>query len=99
MMVDVGELVRTVSALFGTLAVLMAAFVWLVDSMLGKRLAPVIQAVDALNHAHTETRRRVEHLEARVERMNDDKIDHGEVDLRIDLALSRVRTGSPRPTE
>ena len=98
-MVDVGELVRTVSALFGTLAVLMTAFVWLVDSMLGKRLAPVLQAVEALNHAHAETRRRVEHLETRVERLKDDKLDRGEADARIELALSRVRTGDQHATK
>lgn len=99
MTVDIGELVRTLGALVGIIVALMGGFVWLVDSMLGRRLSPMLQAIDAVNHAHAETRRRVETLEGRVDQLRDDKIDHGEVDLRIDLALSRVRSAPPRATD
>ena len=99
MMVEIGELVRTRGALVGIIVALMGGFVWLVDSMLGRRLSPMLQAIDAVNHAHAETRRRVETLEGRVDRLRDDKLDRGEADARIELALSRVRTGHPHATE
>lgn len=99
MMVDIGELVRTLGALVGILVALMGGFVWLVDSMLGRRLSPMLLAIDAVSHAHAETRRKVETLEGRVDRLRDDKLDRGEADARIELALSRVRTGHPHATE
>ena len=99
MMVDIGELVRTLGALVGILVALMGGFVWLVDSMLGRRLSPMLQASDAVNHAHPETRRRAETLEGRGDRARDAKRDRGEADARIELALSRVRTPAQRATE
>jgi len=99
MMVDIGELVRTLGALVGIMVALMGGFVWLVDSMLGRRLTPMLQAIDSVNHAHVETRRRVETLEGRVDRLRDDKLDRGEADARIELALSRARAQAPRATE
>ena len=59
----------------------------------------MLQAIDAVNHAHAETRRRVETLRGRVDRLlRDDKLDRGEADAHR-TPLSRVRTGHPRATE
>lgn len=99
MMVDMGEMLRTCGALISILAAYMAGWMWVMRSMIRAEVQPLIQRLDMLHHDHAETRRRVETLEGKVARIQDDKIDHGEVDLRIDLALSRVRSGHQHATE
>lgn len=99
MMVDMGELLRTAAALIGILTALMGGMLWLMRSTIRAEVQPLLLRVDSLHHEHVETRRRVETLEGRVDRLRDDKLDRGEADARIELALSRVRTGHPRDTE
>lgn len=98
MMVDMGELLRTCGALVGILAAFMAGWMWIMRSMIRAEVQPSLQRLDVLHHDHVETRRRVESLETKVERLHDDKLDRGEADARIELALSRVRTGPPNAT-
>lgn len=99
MMVDMGELLRTAAALIGILTALMGGMLWLMRSTIRAEVQPLVLRVDSLHHEHTETRRRVETLEGRVDRLRDDKLDRGEADARIELALSRVRTGPPTATK
>jgi len=99
MMVDMGELLRTCAALVGILAAFMAGWMWVMRSTIRAEVQPLIQRLDGLHHDHTETRRRVESLETKVERLHDDKLDRGEADARIELALARVRTGAPTATK
>ena len=99
MMVDMGELLRTCAALVGILAAFMAGWMWVMRSTIRAEVQPMIQRLDGLHHDHTETRRRVESLETKVERLHDDKLDRGEADARIDLALARVRTPAARATD
>ncbi len=100
MVVDMNELLRTVAALIGILVALMGGMLWLMRATIRAELQPSIQRIDLLHHDHMETRRRVEHLEGEVVRLKDDKLERGEADVRIELALSRaVRSGNPRPTE
>lgn len=99
MMVDMGELLRTCAALVGILAAFMAGWMWVMRSTIRAEVQPLIQRLDGLHHDHTETRRRVENLETDVKRLHDDKIGHGEVDARIELGLSRIRTGAPPATK
>lgn len=95
MMVDMGELLRTAAALIGILTALMGGMLWLMRSTIRAEVQPLVLRVDSLHHEHVETRRRVETLEGRVDRLRDDKLDRGEADARIELALSRVRTPTP----
>lgn len=97
--VDMNELLRTAAALIGILTALMGGMLWLMRSTIRAEVQPILLRVDSLHHEHVETRRRVETLEGRVDRIRDDKLDRGEADARIELALSRVRTGHPRATE
>jgi len=98
-MVDMGELLRTAAALIGILTALMGGMLWLMRSTIRAEVQPLILRVDGLHHDHIETRRRVETLEGRVDRLRDDKLDRGEADARIELALSRVRTPTTRATD
>jgi len=98
-MVDMGELLRTVAALIGILVALMGGMLWLMRATIRAEIQPSIQRIDGLHHDHVETRRRVEHLEVKVDRLHDDKLDRGEADARIELALSRVRTPSARTAD
>lgn len=99
MMVDMGELLRTCAALVGILAAFMAGWMWVMRSTIRAEVQPLIQRLDGLHHDHAETRRRVENLETDVKRLHDDKLDRGEADARIELALARVRTPAQRATE
>ena len=99
MMVDMNELLRTAAALIGILTALMGGMLWLMRSTIRAEVQPILLRVDSLHHEHVETRRRVETLEGRVDRLRDDKLDRGEADARIELALSRVRTPAPRATD
>lgn len=96
---ELGEVLRTVSALMAVFAGLIGGMLWLMRATIRAEVQPMVQRIDELYHAHLDTRRRVEHLETRVERLKDDKIDRGEVDARIELGLARVRTPAPRATE
>lgn len=99
-MVDTGELLRTAAALIGVLTALMGGMMWLMRSTIRAEVQPLVLRVDGLHHEHTETKRKVETLEGRVDRLRDDKLDRGEADARIELALSRaVRTGDQRATK
>lgn len=98
-MVDMGELLRTAAALIGILTALMGGMLWLMRSTIRAEVQPLLLRVDTLHHEHVETRRRVETLEGRVDRLRDDKLDRGEADARIELALSRARAQAPRATE
>ena len=93
MVVDGGEVLRTAAALIGILTALMGGMLWLMRATIRGEVQPLVQRVDALYHQGEETRRRVETLEGRFDRLRDDKIDRGEVDSRIELGLSRIRTG------
>lgn len=95
MMVDMGELLRTAAALIGILTALMGGMLWLMRSTIRAEVQPLLLRVDTLHHEHVETRRRVETLEGRVDRLRDDKLDRGEADARIELALARVRASAP----
>ena len=99
MMVDMGELLRTAAALIGILTALMGGMLWLMRSTIRAEVQPILLRVDSLHHEHVETRRRVETLEGRVDRLRDDKLDRGEADARIELALSRVRSAQTRATD
>ena len=99
MMVDMNELLRTAAALIGILTALMGGMLWLMRSTIRAEVQPLVLRVDSLHHEHVETRRRVETLEGRVDRLRDDKLDRGEADARIELALSRVRTPPSRTTD
>lgn len=95
-MVDVAELLKTVAALMATFGAVVGALIWLMRATIRAEVQPMLTSLDGLHHEHAETRRRVEHLEVRVERLKDDKADRGEVDARIELGLARVRkTGAP----
>lgn len=94
-MVDMGELLRTAAALIGILTALMGGMLWLMRSTIRAEVQPLLLRVDTLHHEHVETRRRVETLEVRVDRLRDDKLDRGEADARIELALARVRASAP----
>lgn len=94
-MVDMGELLRTAAALIGILTALMGGMLWLMRSTIRAEVQPLLLRVDTLHHEHVETRRRVETLEGRVDRLRDDKLDRGEADARIELALARVRASAP----
>ena len=94
-MVDMGELLRTAAALIGILTALMGGMLWLMRSTIRAEVQPLLLRVDTLHHDHVETRRRVETLEGRVDRLRDDKLDRGEADARIELALARVRASAP----
>jgi HAMP domain-containing protein len=94
-MVDAAEILKTVAALMATFGAVVGALIWLMRATIRAEVQPMLVSLDGLHHEHAETRRRVEHLEGRVERLKDDKADRGEVDARIELGLSRVRrTGS-----
>jgi len=99
MMVDMGELLRTAAALIGILTALMGGMLWLMRSTIRAEVQPLVLRVDSLHHEHTETRRRVETLEGRVDRLKDDKLERGEADARIELALARVRNAPTRTTD
>lgn len=99
MMVDMGELLRTAAALIGILTALMGGMLWLMRSTIRAEVQPLLLRVDTLHHEHVETRRRVETLEGRVDRLRDDKLDRGEADARIELALARVRASAPSTKE
>ena len=94
MVVDSGDVLRTAAALIGILTALMGGMLWLMRATIRAEIQPLVQRVDALYHQGDETRRRVDALEVRVERLKDDKIDRGEVDARIELGLSRVRSAT-----
>lgn len=94
MVVDSGEVLRTAAALIGILTALMGGMLWLMRATIRGEVQPLVQRVDALYHQGEETRRRVETLEGRVDRLRDDKIDRGEVDSRIELGLARVRNAT-----
>ena len=97
--VDMNELLRTAAALIGILTALMGGMLWLMRSTIRAEVQPILLRVDSLHHEHVETRRRVETLEGRVDRLRDDKLDRGEADARIELALSRVRSAQTRATD
>lgn len=90
--VDSGEILRTAAALIGILTALMGGMLWLMRATIRGEVQPLVQRADALYHQVEETRRRVENLETRVDRLREDKIDRTEVDSRIELGLRRVRT-------
>ena len=94
MVVDAGELLRTAAALIGILTALMGGMLWLMRATIRGEVQPLVQRVDALYHDGAETKRRVDALEGRVDRLRDDKIDRGEVDSRIELGLARIRTAA-----
>lgn len=98
-MVDMGELLRTAAALIGILTALMGGMLWLMRSTIRAEVQPLLLRVDTLHHEHVETRRRVETLEGRVDRLRDDKLDRGEADARIELALARVRASASNTKE
>ncbi len=99
MMVDMGELLRTAAAMIGILTALMGGMLWLMRSTIRAEVQPLVVRIDSLHHEHGETRRRVETLEGRVDRIRDDKMDRGEAEARIEVALARVRNAEPRATK